>query len=201
MRLMASLRLCGLCAFALRCSMFRPVEAVFICSYNFRSNSYFFAPEVFAMERTLVLLKPDCVERRLMGRVISRFEAKGLNIIAMKMLRVTPDLAKQHYAEHVQKPFYPGLEKFITASPILAMVVEGLEVIRVVREMLGATSGLKAAAGTIRGDYSSSRQMNLVHASDGPEAAAKEIALYFKPDEILPYEPTLIEWFKAGDEK
>ena len=152
------------------------------------------------MERTLVLLKPDCVERRLMGQVISRFEEKGLNIIAMKMLRVSAALAKQHYAEHVTKPFYPGLEKFITASPILAMVVEGLEVIRVVREMLGATSGLKATAGTIRGDYSSSRQMNLVHASDGPEAAQREIGLYFKPDEILPYEPTLVRWFKAEDE-
>ncbi|MGI8981809.1 MAG: nucleoside-diphosphate kinase [Pirellulaceae bacterium] len=153
------------------------------------------------MERTLVLLKPDCVQRRLMGKVLGRFEEKGLNVIGLKMLQVTPQLAKTHYAEHVQKPFYPGLEKFITASPIVAMVVEGLEVIRVVREMLGATSGLKAAAGTIRGDYSSSRQMNLVHASDGPEAAAKEIALYFKPEEILPYAPTLIDWFKAGDEK
>jgi nucleoside-diphosphate kinase len=153
------------------------------------------------MERTLVLLKPDCVERRLMGRIISRFEEKGLNIIAMKMLRVSPALAKQHYAEHVAKPFYPGLEKFITASPILAMVVEGLEVIRVVREMLGATSGLKAAAGTIRGDYSSSRQMNLVHASDGPDASKREIDLYFKPEEIHAYEPTLVGWFKAGDEK
>jgi nucleoside-diphosphate kinase len=153
------------------------------------------------MERTLVLLKPDCMQRRLAGRIISRFEEKGLNIIAMKMLRVTPDLAKLHYAEHVAKPFYPGLEAFITASPIVAMVVEGLEVIRVVREMLGATSGLKAAAGTIRGDYSSSRQMNLVHASDGPEAAVREIALYFKPEEILPYDPTLIGWLKAGDEK
>jgi nucleoside-diphosphate kinase len=157
--------------------------------------------EIPHMERTLVLLKPDCVERRLMGRVIGRFEEKGLNIIAMKMLKVTPDLAKQHYAEHVSKPFYPGLEKFITASPIVAMVVEGLEVIRVVREMLGATSGLKAAAGTIRGDYSSSRQMNLVHASDGPEAAAREIGLYFKDAEILPYEATLTPWLKAGDEK
>jgi nucleoside-diphosphate kinase len=153
------------------------------------------------MERTLVLLKPDCVQRRLMGQVISRFEEKGLNIIAAKMLKVSPTLAKQHYAEHVQKPFYPGLEKFITTSPILALVVEGLEVIRVVREMLGATSGLKAAAGTIRGDYSSSRQMNLVHASDGPDAAKREIDLYFKPEEILPYEPTLVGWFKADDEK
>ena len=152
------------------------------------------------MERTLVLLKPDCVQRRLAGQIISRFEEKGLNIIAMKMLRVTPELSKRHYAEHVSKPFYPGLEKFITASPIVAMVVEGLEVIRVVREMLGATSGLKAAAGTIRGDYSSSRQMNLVHASDGADAAQREIGLYFQQSEILPYEPTLIEWFKAGDE-
>lgn len=153
------------------------------------------------MERTLVLLKPDCVQRRLMGAVLSRFEDKGLNVVAMKMLQVTPALAKEHYAEHVAKPFYPNLEKFITASPIVALVVEGLEVIRVVREMLGATSGLKAAAGTIRGDYSSSRQMNLVHASDGPEAAAREIKLYFKTDEVFGYEPTLKPWFRADDEK
>lgn len=151
-------------------------------------------------ERTLILLKPDCVQRRLMGAVISRFEEKGLNLIALKMLKVTPALAKEHYAEHVQKPFYPALEKFITASPIVAIVIEGLEAIRVVREMLGATSGLKAAAGTIRGDYSSSRQMNLVHASDGAEAAAREISLYFKPDELHAYAPTLTPWFKADDE-
>lgn len=152
------------------------------------------------MERTLVLLKPDCVQRRMMGKVITRFEEKGLNIIAMKMLQVTPELSKQHYAEHVSKPFYGGLEKFITASPIVAMVVEGLEVVRVVREMLGATNGLKAVPGTIRGDYSSSRQMNLVHASDSPESAAREIALYFQPSEVLPYTPTLTPWFKADDE-
>lgn len=152
------------------------------------------------MERTLVLLKPDCVQRRLMGQVLARFETKGLNIIAMKMLRVTPELAKQHYAEHVSKPFYPGLERFITAAPIVALIVEGLDVIRVVREMLGATSGLKANPGTIRGDYSSSRQMNLVHASDGPEAAAREIALYFAPHEIFEFELTLRPWLKAEDE-
>jgi nucleoside-diphosphate kinase len=151
-------------------------------------------------ERTLVLLKPDCVQRRLMGKIISRFEEKGFNLIAMKMLQVTPELAKQHYAEHVSKPFYPGLERFITASPILALIVEGLEAIRVVRDMLGATSGLKAAPGTIRGDFSSSRQMNLVHASDGPEAAAREIGLYFRPQEIFSYSPTLTPWFKADDE-
>ncbi|MCP4193003.1 MAG: nucleoside-diphosphate kinase [Pirellulaceae bacterium] len=152
------------------------------------------------MERSLVLLKPDCVQRRLMGEVISRFEEKGLNIIAMKMLQVTPELAKQHYAEHVSKPFYPGLEAFITGAPVVAMIIEGLEVIQVVRDMLGATSGLKAAAGTIRGDLSSSRQMNLVHASDGTEAAEREIGLYFSPNEVCDYEPTLTPWMKAADE-
>jgi nucleoside-diphosphate kinase len=152
------------------------------------------------MERTLVLLKPDCVQRRLMGQILTRFEDKGLNVIAMKMLQVTPDLAKQHYAEHVEKPFYPGLEEFITASPIVAMVIEGLDVIQVVRNMLGATSGLKADSGTIRGDFSSSRQMNLAHASDGPDASAREIGLYFADGEVFGYEPTLTPWLKAGDE-
>jgi nucleoside-diphosphate kinase len=152
------------------------------------------------MERTLILLKPDCVQRRLMGRVLARFEDKGLNIVAMKMMRVTPELAKKHYAEHVQKAWYPTLEGFITGGPIVAAVVEGLEVIRVVREMLGATSGLKAAAGTIRGDFSSSRQMNLVHASDGPEASAREIALYFRDEEIVSGELHLRPWLRAEDE-
>ena len=152
------------------------------------------------MERTLILCKPDCVERRLVGRVLGRFEDKGFNIIAMKMLRVTPELARQHYAEHVEKPFYPGLEKFITGAPVVAAVIEGLEAIGVVREMVGATSGLKAAAGTIRGDLSSSRQMNLVHASDSSESARREIALYFSADELCPYEPTLTRWLKAEDE-
>lgn len=152
------------------------------------------------MQRTLILLKPDCVQRRLMGQVIGRFEDKGLNVIAAKFMRITPELARRHYAEHVEKPFYPGLEAFITGAPVMAMVVEGLEAIRVVREMLGATSGLKAAPGTIRGDFSGSRQMNLVHASDGPEAAAREIELYFQADEIFPYEPTLSPWLQAADE-
>ncbi len=152
------------------------------------------------MQKTLVLLKPDCVERRLIGEIIGRLERKGLNVIAMKMLRVTPELSKQHYAEHVTKPFYPNLEEFITSSPIVAMAVEGLEVIRVVREMLGATNGLKAAPGTIRGDFSSSRQMNLVHASDSEESALRELALYFQPNEICTYTPTLVGSFRAGDE-
>lgn len=152
------------------------------------------------MERTLVLFKPDCVQRRLVGRVLARFEDKGFNVIAMKMMQVTPQLAREHYAEHVSKPFFPALERFITGGPIVAMIVEGLEVIRVVRDMLGATSGLKAAAGTIRGDFSSSRQMNLVHASDGPDAARREIELYFSADQVFAYEPTITPWLRAGDE-
>ena len=152
------------------------------------------------MERTLVLLKPDCVQRRLMGRTIGRFEDKGLNIVAMKMLQVTPELARQHYAEHVEKPFYPGLEEFITGAPVVAMIIEGLDAIQVVRNLLGATSGLKAEPGTIRGDFSGSRQMNLVHASDGPESAQREQELYFSAGEICSYEPTLSAWLKAADE-
>jgi len=152
------------------------------------------------MQRTLVLLKPDCVQRRLMGRILARFEDKGLNVIAMKMMQVTPELSKQHYAEHVEKPFYKGLEEFITGAPVVAMVIEGLEVIQVVRDMLGKTNGLQAASGTIRGDFSSSRQMNLVHASDGTDAADREINLYFDAAEICPYEPVATPWTKAGDE-
>ena len=148
-------------------------------------------------ERTLLLIKPDAIQRGLIGDILARFERKGFKLVGMKMLRVTKELSAKHYAEHVSKPFYPGLEKFITASPIVAMVVEGLEVIRVVREMLGATNGLKAAAGTIRGDYSSSRQMNLVHASDGPDSAVREVGIFFAPEEICEYEPTLRRWTHA----
>jgi nucleoside-diphosphate kinase len=152
------------------------------------------------MERSLVLLKPDCIERRLIGTIIGRFEAKGLNIVAMKMLRVTPDLAKQHYAEHVSKPFYPSLEEFITSAPIVALAVEGLEAIRLIRDMLGATNGLKAAPGTIRGDFSSSRQMNLVHASDSSESAARELRLYFSADDFCEHHLLLTPSLRAADE-
>ncbi len=152
------------------------------------------------MERSFILLKPDCVQRRLMGQVIARFEQKGLNFVAMKMLRITPELAKQHYAEHVEKGWYPTLEGFITGGPVVAAVVEGLEAIRVIRDMLGATSGLQAAPGTIRGDFSSSRQMNLVHGSDGPEAAQREIALYFSDEELCDDDPTISRWLRAADE-
>jgi len=118
----------------------------------------------------------------------------------MKMVRVSPELSKQHYAEHVNKPFYPNLEAFITSSPIVAMVIEGLDVVRVIREMLGATNGLKAVSGTIRGDFSSSRQMNLVHASDSEESAVREISLYFQVSELCEYTPTLVGSFRASDE-
>ena len=148
------------------------------------------------MERTLILCKPDCVQRRLVGRVLGRFEDKGLNIIAIKMLQVTPELAREHYAEHVDKPFYPELEGFITGAPVVAAVIEGLEAIRVVREMLGATNGLKATAGTIRGDFSSSQQKNLAHASDSAESAEREIGLYFSADDICGYEPTISQWLR-----
>jgi nucleoside-diphosphate kinase len=152
------------------------------------------------MQRSLVLLKPDCVQRRLIGEMIARFEAKGLRIVAMKMMQVTPELSKKHYAEHVSKPFYPGLEEFITSAPVVAMAIEGLEAITVIRNLLGATSGLKAAPGTIRGDYSCSRQMNLVHASDGEEAAARELELYFGKSEFCAFEPLIAPMLQASDE-
>lgn len=152
------------------------------------------------MERTLVLLKPDCVQRRLVGRLIARVEDKGFNIIAMKLMRMTPELAKRHYAEHVEKSWYPLLEEFITGGPLVATIVEGPEAIRVVRDMVGPTSGLEAPAGTIRGDFSSSRQMNLVHASDGASSAQREIEIFFEPREVHSHEPTLRAWLRAADE-
>ncbi len=149
------------------------------------------------LERSLVLLKPDCVQRRLMGRVIMRLEEKGLNLIAMKLMSVTQELARRHYAEHVEKPFYPGLEAYITSGPVVAMVVEGPEAIQVIRTMVGATNGLTAAAGTVRGDFSTSNQMNLVHASDGAESAAREISIFFSQGELCPYVPTIRQWLRA----
>lgn len=153
------------------------------------------------MERTLVLLKPDAVNRRLCGEILRRFELRGLKFVGLKLLRVSPELARQHYAEHVNKPFYPQLEAFITSGPVIAVAVEGPEAITVVRNMLGPTNGRQAPPGTIRGDFGLSRQMNLVHASDGPEAAARELALYFRPEELLPSEGPLDAWTLAADER
>ncbi|MEN6450552.1 MAG: nucleoside-diphosphate kinase [Thermoguttaceae bacterium] len=137
------------------------------------------------MQRTLVLLKPDCVRRRLMGRVLARLEDKDLTIAAMKLMRVTPELARRHYAEHVEKSWYPELEAFITGGPVVAMVVAGPEAIQVLRNLAGATNGLKANPGTIRGDFSASQQMNLIHASDSPGSAQREIAIFFRDEEIV----------------
>ncbi len=145
-------------------------------------------------ERTLVLFKPDAVQRRLSGRLLARLEDKGLKIVGLKLMVVTPDLAKQHYAEHVSKPFYPELEKFITSGPVVALVLEGPTAVKVVRGMMGPTNGAEAAPGTIRGDFGLSRQTNLVHGSDSPEAAAKEIAVYFKPEELISYTADLEKW-------
>ena len=153
-----------------------------------------------ASERTLILVKPDGVQRRLIGTIISRIENKGLCIIGMKMLRVTPELSRQHYAEHVEKPFYPDLEEFITAAPVAAMIVEGPEAVSVMRTLIGATNGREAAPGTIRGDYGCSRQMNMIHGSDSVESANREIDIYFTADEIYSYETTLGLWTCAPDE-
>ena len=154
-----------------------------------------------ATERSLILFKPDAVQRRLCGRLLSRIEDKGLNIVGLKLIQITPELAKQHYAEHVEKPFYPQLEQFITAGPVVALVVEGPEAISVMRTLMGPTNGREAAPGTIRGDFGQSRQMNLMHGSDGPEAAAREIAIYFNDDELISHEPTLAGWLAADDER
>ena len=132
--------------------------------------------------------------------MIRRFEAKGLEIVAMKLLRVTPELSRKHYAEHADKPFYPSLEEFITSAPVVALALRGLEAITVIRTMLGATNGLAAEPGTIRGDFSSSRQMNLVHASDSPESAARELALYFEDADFCDFESVLTPVTRAANE-
>jgi nucleoside-diphosphate kinase len=153
------------------------------------------------MERTLVLLKPDCAQRRLVGGLITRFEDKGFNIVAMKMISMTPEMARRHYAEHVSKGWYPPVEAYITSGPLVAMILEGPEAIRVARDMVGATSGLQAAPGTIRGDFSSSQRMNLVHTSDGPESARREIDLFFAPDDIHDHRPTIEPWLGSAEER
>ncbi|MFD2767798.1 nucleoside-diphosphate kinase [Micromonospora eburnea] len=130
-------------------------------------------------ERTLVLIKPDAVRRGLVGEILARFERKGLRIDALESRTMDGDFADQHYAEHVDKPFYPPLKAFMTGGPLVALVLAGDQVIEVVRGMIGSTDGRKAAAGTIRGDFSLSNRENLVHASDSVDSAKREIALWF----------------------
>ncbi|NPC97723.1 nucleoside-diphosphate kinase [Nocardioides sp. zg-DK7169] len=130
-------------------------------------------------QRTLVLLKPDTVSRGLVGEVLGRYEAKGLSIVAMELRHIGAEISDQHYAEHVERDFYPPLREFVTSGPLVALVLEGDEAIEVVRAINGATDGRKAAPGTIRGDYSLSNRENLVHGSDSPESAAREIGIWF----------------------
>jgi nucleoside-diphosphate kinase len=151
-------------------------------------------------ERTLILIKPDAIERRLAGQLIVRLENKGLAIVGMKMLQVTPELSRKHYAEHVNKPFYPLLEQFITSGPVIAIVAQGPDAVAVVRAMMGPTNGRQAPPGTIRGDYGMSRQMNLMHGSDSAEAARREIEIYFGSAELISHTPTLAPWLNAPDE-
>ncbi|MFN3346666.1 MAG: nucleoside-diphosphate kinase [Candidatus Bipolaricaulaceae bacterium] len=146
------------------------------------------------MERTLILLKPDAVQRRLVGRIISRIEDKGLKIVGLKMVRVSRELAERHYAEHREKPFYSELVGFITSAPVVAMVVEGPRAVEVVRKMMGKTNPLEAEPGTIRGDFGLSVTMNLIHGSDSPASAAREIALFFREDELVRYSTADSSW-------
>ena len=154
------------------------------------------------MEKTLVLLKPDAVQRGLAGRIIARFEQKGIRLAALKMLTIGQPLARRMYAVHEGKDFYEPLVRFVTAGPLVAMVLEGRDVVAVARRMMGPTFGPDAPPGTIRGDFGMSRRYNLVHGSDSAESAAREIALFFAPEEIQPYNPPTEQWIyaRSGDE-
>jgi nucleoside-diphosphate kinase len=146
------------------------------------------------MQRTLILLKPDCVQRRLVGTIVGRFEQKGLRLAGLKLVQASRDLAEKHYAVHKGKPFYDSLLSFITSGPTVAMVWEGREAVAVARTLMGATDGTKSPPATIRGDFALSVQNNLVHGSDSPENAAIEIALWFQPSELVQYQPTDAPW-------
>lgn len=146
------------------------------------------------MERTLIIIKPDGVERGLIGPIITRFEQRGLKIVAMKMLQVSDKLARQHYAVHQGKPFFEPLIEYITSSPVVVMVLEGPQAIQVARNTIGATKPVEATAGSIRGDFGLMVGRNLVHGSDGPDTAAAEIALWFDDSELISYQRSLDRW-------
>ena len=146
------------------------------------------------MERTLVIIKPDGVQRQLIGPIITRLERRGLKIVAMKMMQVSTDLAREHYAVHEGKPFYEPLIQYITSSPVVVLVVEGPNAIEVTRNTMGATNPVSAAPGTLRADYGLEIGRNLVHGSDGPETAVAEIALWFDQSELLSYERDVDRW-------
>ncbi len=145
-------------------------------------------------ERTLVLVKPDGVQRGLAGEIIGRFERRGLHLIGLKFMKISEDLARRHYAEHTEKPFFAGLVTFITASPVVAMAWEGPGAVAQVRTMMGATNPANAAPGTIRGDLALTMSMNVIHGSDAPERGEQEIALFFDPSELVEWESVSEAW-------
>lgn len=151
-------------------------------------------------ERTLLLLKSDSLQRGLIGRILERFEVKGFKIVGLKMIKISPALAKEHYAHLVSKPFYPDLEKFMTENPVVAVVVEGKEAVEVIRNIVGPTNASKAPAGTIRGDFSNSTSRNIIHASDSKETAVKEVARFFKNEELFNYKLITESFLYASDE-
>lgn len=155
---------------------------------------------IISMDRTLIILKPDCVQRRLIGRILARFEDKGLRLAGMKLMRISRELAERHYAPHKGKPFYPSLIDYITCGPVVVAVLTGPRAIEVCRKLMGKTFGYDAEPGTIRGDFGLSRTLNLVHGSDGPESAATEIALYFRPDELVEDPMSDAAWVCRTDE-
>ena len=152
------------------------------------------------LQRTLLLVKPDGVQRLLVGRVLTRFEERGLKIVGLKLVHVDRALAEEHYAVHREKPFFAGLVEFITSGPLVAAALEGPNAIAIVRAMNGATRPHEAAPGTIRGDLAVETAQNLVHASDSPENAAAELALWFRPEELLTYEREIDRWVLAPSE-
>jgi nucleoside-diphosphate kinase len=146
------------------------------------------------MERTLIILKPDAVQRGLCGRIISRFEEKGLVIVGMKFMQISKTLAQTHYQPHQGKPFYEPLVNFMTSSPVIVIALAGKDAIVIARKMMGATFGSKAEPGSIRGDFGVSNAFNLIHGSDSPESAQRELGLFFKAEELLDWKPTIQTW-------
>lgn len=146
------------------------------------------------MERSLIILKPDAVQRGLVGEIITRFERKGIQIAGMKFMKIATQLAETHYEPHKGKGFYAGLVKFMTSSPVVVIALQGKDVINISRKMMGATFGSKAEPGTIRGDYGVSNSFNLIHGSDSPESAERELKLFFKAEELLDWTPASQGW-------
>lgn len=146
------------------------------------------------METTLIILKPDAVQRGLAGRIISRFEDKGLELVGLKMMRISPELAARHYESHQGKPFYDGLVGFMTSSPVVVLALRGVGAIAISRKLMGATFGSNAEPGTIRGDFGVSNSFNLIHGSDSPEAAARELGLFFGAGELLDVDRAIAGW-------